>query len=84
MRSHMRRFNITPEDRAQMQIEQSNQCAICLKVKKLVVDHCHETGKVRGLLCQSCNTGLGRLGDNLEGIMVAARYLQGHCAIIKV
>jgi hypothetical protein len=40
------------------------------------VDHCHETGKIRGLLCHSCNTGIGKLGDNLEGLQKAVSYLE--------
>lgn len=57
-------------------------CAICTKhfsensYGKLYVDHDHQTGKVRGLLCHKCNIGLGNLGDNLEGLMKAMRYLE--------
>lgn len=39
------------------------------------VDHCHETRKIRGLLCKACNLGIGLLGDNLEGVMRAVKYL---------
>ena len=41
-----------------------------------VLDEDHETGCFRGWLCDECNLGLGKLGDNLEGIMKAVRYLQ--------
>lgn len=41
-----------------------------------LVDHCHDTGKVRGIICGRCNTGIGQLGDNLEGLMKAVRYLE--------
>jgi hypothetical protein len=43
---------------------------------KLVVDHCHETGIVRGLVCTMCNKGIGLLGDNAEGLYKAYTYLQ--------
>lgn len=44
--------------------------------KRLVTDHEHGTTKIRGLLCQSCNTGIGKLGDNLEGLLKAVDYLK--------
>jgi hypothetical protein len=47
------------------------------KVKELSVDHCHTTGKVRGLLCQSCNVGLGAFKDNPASLRKAASYLEG-------
>ena len=59
----------------------SDGCGICgTKTcdsgRELAVDHCHETGKVRGVLCRTCNQALGKLGDNLEGITKVMRYLQ--------
>jgi hypothetical protein len=42
------------------------------------LDHCHETGTVRGLLCGRCNKGLGLLGDNEEAVMRALKYLRSH------
>ena len=46
------------------------------KVKELSVDHCHTTGKVRGLLCQSCNVGLGAFKDNVKSLQNAIKYLK--------
>lgn len=43
-----------------------------------VVDHCHKTGKVRGLLCFNCNTAIGKLGDCVEGVRQAISYLEKH------
>lgn len=40
------------------------------------LDHCHDTGRIRGILCHNCNTAIGKLGDNLEGVMNAVRYLE--------
>jgi hypothetical protein len=58
---------------------QDHKCKIC-KMKadlhnELCVDHCHKTGKVRGLLCRQCNTGLGNFRDNTELLKSAIKYL---------
>lgn len=62
---------------------QDNRCAICGrtpeeaqdKAGRLAVDHCHKTGKVRGLLCGSCNRALGLFGDVTSRLYSAAAYL---------
>ncbi|MGD9664619.1 MAG: endonuclease VII domain-containing protein [Novosphingobium sp.] len=61
---------------------QGGGCGICGVSQenhrlRLAVDHCHETGKVRGVLCQQCNRALGVLGDNVSGLMKAVEYLKG-------
>lgn len=63
---------------------QRGRCAICdkkLESKEKTriefnADHCHATGKLRGLLCKCCNTSLGKLGDNIEGLQKAMNYLE--------
>lgn len=50
-------------------------CDCCGKKKKLVVDHCHKTLRFRGYICHKCNVGIGGLGDTLEGLMMAIKYL---------
>lgn len=50
-------------------------CHICKKENKLVFDHCHETHKYRGYLCDPCNRGLGIFQDNIEGLIAAVNYL---------
>lgn len=68
---------------------QGNKCAICGseetdkrrgKLRALAVDHDHETGKVRGLLCGACNKGIGLLKDDAEILRKAAAYLDKHTA----
>lgn len=62
---------------------QGGVCAICERppaqsvtnTGHLAVDHCHDTGTVRGLLCNKCNTGLGSLGDTVESVRKAHKYL---------
>lgn len=74
-------YKLTMEEYDKMLIKQDGKCAICsgaqeeLK-KPLVVDHDHNTGAVRGLLCPNCNHGLGRFKDSLEIVQRAVAYLQ--------
>jgi hypothetical protein len=75
------RYGITLEEYEQMAKQQKEVCLICgqkelKRNRKLSVDHCHETGEIRGLLCYTCNTTLARLGDNLEGAMRFVNYLK--------
>ena len=77
-RCHLRlKYDITEEDYERMYEEQGGHCKICGAKKKLLyIDHCHKTGKVRGLLCNHCNTGLGLLKDNVENLRSAIAYLE--------
>lgn len=74
----LQRYKITPEQHVKMLSEQGGRCAICSKLpqgkRPLVVDHCHDTGKVRGLLCYGCNRALHTL-DNKELLRKALDYL---------
>lgn len=75
---HLKRaYNLTPEEFSLMVLEQGGLCASCQKQNdNLCVDHDHDTGVIRGLLCQKCNSGIGLLGDNLEGLEKAVNYLK--------
>ena len=70
-------YNLTAEAWFALKAKQGDCCGICGEefVRRPVVDHCHDTGEVRGLLCSQCNRSLGALGDNLVGINRAVRYL---------
>jgi len=73
-------YGITPEQYDQMLLEHQNKCAICGKTqelnKSLCIDHDHETGNVRGLLCQVCNKAIGLLGDSIQNLEQAILYLK--------
>lgn len=74
-----RKYGITHNEYIELLRSQSGVCALCGKSpngKPLSVDHCHETGKIRGLLCSGCNAGIGLLGDNVEGLLKAIEYIQ--------
>ena len=61
---------------AELMDSQQGYCACCRKKPaKLVMDHIHGTDHIRGLLCHSCNTGLGKLGDDIAGLQRAMDYL---------
>lgn len=77
-------YGISLSDYDEMFVNQNGSCAICLthisninhKHKKhLCVDHCHDSGDVRGLLCDSCNRGLGLFKDSKEILERAIKYL---------
>lgn len=76
----IKKFGITEDQYNQMLEKQLGLCAICHKPDtiKLAVDHCHETGKVRGLLCKRCNMAIGLLDDDPDRIISAALYVKGN------
>lgn len=69
------RYGLTPEQYYGLVEKQKKKCAICGQEKKLTVDHCHITGRVRGLLCGDCNTGIGLLKENIVTLKNAVWYL---------
>ena len=76
----LRKFGMNEDDYNKMFNEQLGLCAICRKPEvniKLAVDHCHETGRIRGLLCKRCNMGIGLFGDSPDTLIGAAMYLKG-------
>ena len=78
---HLRRqYGITSDAVENIRIDQSNCCKICretfsVKPKSMHIDHDHKTGKIRGLLCSSCNRGLGFFRDSADRLRTAAEYL---------
>lgn len=74
------RYGITNKDYDELLEKQNNLCAICKSnlnsKRKFDIDHCHSSGKVRGLLCSLCNTGLGKFRDNIDFLNEAINYLR--------
>ena len=77
-----RKYGLTFAEYDKMLTEQKHSCAICGTSKaggkhgSFMVDHDHKTGKVRGLLCKSCNIALGELGDNVQTLQNMIKYLK--------
>lgn len=80
------RYGLTLDQYEEMYEAQGGVCRICKKpetckgnngeVKMLAIDHCHDTGKVRGLLCNNCNRAIGLLGDDVDTLLNAVEYLR--------
>lgn len=70
-----RKYSLTQEEYNRLTEDQNHRCKICNKKTDLVVDHCHASGEVRGLLCSCCNSMLGYAKDNPETLIKAAEYL---------
>jgi hypothetical protein len=82
-RSNLKRlYGITQEEHDAMLASQGGECALCGSDSpnsanaSWAVDHCHSTGRVRGILCHPCNTALGLLKDNTDTLLRAVDYLK--------
>ncbi len=83
----LKKYGLTPEEYAAMLVAQGGVCAVCRRAEfavnkvhgtplRLTVDHCHETGRVRGLLCGNCNRAAGMLRDDPVLVRALAAYLE--------
>ena len=70
------RYGLKPGEYALRVKQQNELCAICSRKRRLAVDHCHITGRVRGLLCYPCNVALGNFNDDANMVKKAAKYLE--------
>jgi len=83
------RYGLSPEDYYQLKASANSTCQTCgelegnSKPTKLVVDHCHETGIVRGMICDRCNRALGLVGDNIKTLSNLISYLSKNESLSK-
>lgn len=79
-----RLYGIDADALRALKLAQNWRCAICREQfpkegeegKRVHIDHCHRTDRVRGILCARCNSGIGKLGDTVEGLRRALDYLE--------
>ena len=83
-----RTYGISENEYNAMLLNQNNSCLLCRTefsdtwgANAPVVDHCHNTGKVRGILCNECNRGLGYFHDNIKALENAVDYLRSNNAL---
>ncbi|MEV6173738.1 endonuclease VII domain-containing protein [Streptomyces sp. NPDC051954] len=73
-----RQYGLTEGELDELIASQGGVCCICLSALPAHVDHCHQTGRVRGVLCFSCNAALGQFKDRPDVIRRAATYVEGN------
>jgi len=70
------KHKLTPKEHDSLFSKHNGRCSICGSRNRIAIDHCHSTGKIRGLLCINCNTALGTFRDCIEGLQEAITYLE--------
>lgn len=79
------KFGITVTQYEALNTAQGGVCAICAQQcnsgRRLAVDHCHDTGSIRQLLCGNCNHGLGKFKDSPDLLRLAAGYIEYHASL---
>jgi hypothetical protein len=84
LRRNLKRYNLTVEEYYEMVLLQDGKCAICKEEpvgERPYVDHCHKLGNIRGLLCSSCNFGLGHFKNDPNLLQNAINYLLAHMKV---
>lgn len=83
-RGKLKRYGLTLGEYDGLLIAQRGKCAICAAEVPLCIDHCHESGQVRGLLCRECNLAIGLFADDAARLRAAAEYLEQRSDVINV
>lgn len=76
-----RKYGLTVDDYNKLLESQGGVCQVCKNPptnRRLAVDHCHTTGKIRGLLCQACNVSIGKMRESPDLIRRLANYVEDH------
>lgn len=71
------KYGLSEQETVELLSANDGMCAICLSEPAQHIDHCHESGRVRGALCKACNNGLGFFRDNTQALERAIKYLNG-------
>lgn len=84
--ANLKTFGLTIKEYEEMLFTQNNQCAICgtfqcSSGRRFAIDHCHQTGRIRGLLCLRCNQAIGKFHDNYFLLQQAADYVSGRISV---
>lgn len=85
-RARAKALGITEDDYNRISLEQNDKCAICRGPptrEMFAMDHDHGTGKMRGLLCTNCNSGIGNLHDSIPLLEAAIAYLKKHEQVVN-
>ncbi len=75
----LKKYGLTEEQLSAMRDAQGQKCACCGELSLLGIDHCHATGRVRGLLCHPCNMAVGVVLESAERARAVARYIEEQC-----
>ena len=75
---YLRDFGLTPKQVEDLKASQDDKCAVCKERKRLVLDHCHESGRHRGFLCSACNLALGLVKEDESFILSLLEYIRKH------
>jgi len=70
------RYKLSEKEHEGLLTSKGNKCQICDTKNNLVIDHCHNTKKIRGILCRKCNSGIGFLKDDISRVKRAVIYLE--------
>ena len=75
---YMRKYGLPIEKATALAESRAGICEICMTPSHLVVDHCHSTGKVRGMICGACNSALGYARESISTLRSLIRYIERH------
>jgi endogenous inhibitor of DNA gyrase (YacG/DUF329 family) len=78
-------YGLTLERYNEVMGSTDGRCSICdQQSERMTLDHCHDTGVIRGPLCTQCNTGLGMFRDNIKSLLRAVEYLKAHGKVARI
>lgn len=76
IKHYVRKYGLSQEKAMELVKDRSGSCEICKETKDLVVDHHHDTGMVRGMICSACNSMIGYSKENIDNLEACIEYLR--------